>query len=159
MCICFIGVLNMQILQPASNSILLMQEGIQVHEGKVYFMSKLKQILIILDQDNMTWASEGTGKKFYGEGSFGGQPDQHMFGPTRKYIYFTEDGSNDPGVYARFGDDGTYFTMFQAIAGGIHTDDETIGIALSPDNKRFYAGFQDNGYIFEFTRLDGLAFE
>ena len=61
-------------------------------------------------------------------------------------------------MYARYGKDGTYFTMFQAISGGIHTDDETIGIALSPDNKRFYAGFQD-GYIFEFMRKDGLAFE
>ena len=115
-------------------------EGIQVHEGKVFFMSKEKQILIILDLENYTWISEGTGKKFYGEGSFNGQPDQHLFGPTRNYIYFTEDGSNDPGVYARYGTDGTYFTLFQAIAGGIHTNDETIGIALSPDHRRFYAG-------------------
>jgi hypothetical protein len=134
-------------------------EGIQVHEGKVYFMSKELQHLIILDLENMTYTSEESGKKFYGEGSFGGQPDQNMFGPTRKYIYFTEDGSVDPGVYARYDEDGTYFTMFQAIAGDIHTDDETVGIALSPDHKRFYAGFQSNGFIFEFTRVDGLAFE
>jgi len=134
-------------------------EGIQVHAGNVYFMSKELQHLIILDLENMTWTSEESGVKFYGEGSFGGQPDQNMFGPTRKYIYFTEDGSSDPGVYARYGDDGTYFTMFQAIEDDIHTDDETIGIALSPDNKRFYAGFQVTGYIFEFTREDGLAFE
>jgi len=132
-------------------------EGIQVHEGNVYFMSKKEHKMFILYQ-NMTWTSEESGVKFYGEGSFDGQPDQHLFGPSRKYIYFTEDGSEDPGVYARFGDDGTYFTMFQAIAGGIHTDDETIGIALSPDNKRFYAGFQE-GWIFEFMREDGLAFE
>jgi len=132
-------------------------EGIQVHEGKVYFMSKEFQRMIILDLENFTYTTESTGKKFYGEGSFGGQPDQNMFGPSRKYLYFTEDGSSDPGIYARY-HDGTYFTMFQAIRGGIHTDDETIGIALSPDHKRFYAGFQD-GYIFEFTREDGLRFE
>ena len=134
-------------------------EGISVHEGNVYFMSKERQRLIILNQDNMTWTSEESGKKFYGEGSFGGQPDQNIFGPTRKYIYFTEEGSSTPGVYARFGKDGTYFTLFQAISGGIHDDDETIGIALSPDGKRFYAGFQVSGYIFEFMREDGLAFE
>jgi len=133
-------------------------EGIQVHEGKVYFMSKEFHRMIILDLENFTYTTESTGKKFYGEGSFGGQPDQIFLGPSRKYLYFTEDGSSDPGIYARY-HDGTYFTMFQAIRGGIHTDDETIGIALSPDNKRFYAGFQDNGYIFEFTREDGLAFE
>ena len=121
-------------------------------------MSKEFQRMFILDLENFTYTAESTGKKFYGEGSFGGQPDQNMFGPTRKYLYFTEDGSTDPGIYARY-NDGTYFTMFQAIRGGIHTDDETIGIALSPDHKRFYAGFQDNGYIFEFTREDGLRFE
>jgi hypothetical protein len=132
-------------------------EGIQVHEGKVYFMSKEFQRMIILDLEEMTYTTESTGKKFYGEGSFGGQPDQNLFGPSRKYLYFTEDGSTDPGIYARY-NDGTYFTMFQAIKGGVHTDDETIGIALSPDNKRFYAGFQD-GWIFEFTREDGLRFE
>ena len=122
-------------------------------------MSKFLDLLIILDLENYTWISETTGKKFYGEGSFGGSPDQNYHGPTRKYMYFTEDGSDDPGVYGRYGRDGTYFTLFQAIAGGIHTEDETIGIALSPDHKRFYAGFQDNGYIFEFTRSDKLAFE
>ena len=85
-----------------------------------------------------------------------------MFGPSRKYIYFTihrRRRSEDPGVYARRDADGTYFTMLQAIAAGVHTDDDTVGIALSPDRKRFYAGFQGNGFIFEFTRVDGLAFE
>mmetsp|Transcript_32205 Transcript_32205/g.67725 ORF Transcript_32205/g.67725 Transcript_32205/m.67725 type:complete len:654 (+) Transcript_32205:76-2037(+) len=134
-------------------------EGVQVHEGKVYFMSKVTKTLIVLDLENMTYESETTGKKFYGEGSFGDQPDQNLFGPTRKYMYFTEDGGSSPGVYARYGSDGTYFTMFQAIKGGIHDGDETIGIALSLDHKRFYAGIQDNGYIMEFTRDDGMPFE
>lgn len=134
-------------------------EGIAVHEGKVYFMTKEFKRLIILDLENMTYETEGTGKKFYGEGTFGDQPDQNMFGPSRKYIYFTEDGGSSPGVYARYGSDGTYFTMFQAIQGGMHDDDETAGIALSPDNKRFYATIQHSGYILEFTRDDGLAFE
>lgn len=134
-------------------------EGVQFHDGKLYFMAKKIQRLIILDLDNMTYETEGTGKKFYGEGSFGDQPDQNFFGPTQKLMYFTEDGGDSPGVYARSGSDGTYFTMFQAIKGGMHSDDETIGIALSPDHKRFYAGIQDNGYIFEFTREDGQTFE
>lgn len=36
-----------------------------------------------------------------------------------------------------------YFTMFQAIRGGIHTDSdtETVGIALSPDGTRFILAF------------------
>jgi len=134
-------------------------EGVQHHEGKLYFMAKKDLKLIILDLENMSYEMETTGKKFYGEGSFGNQPDQNMFGPTRKYIYFTEDGGNSPGVYARYSKDGTYFTLFQAISGGIYDGDETVGIALSPDNRRFYAGIQDYGVIFEFTRDDGLPFE
>mmetsp|Transcript_12724 Transcript_12724/g.27444 ORF Transcript_12724/g.27444 Transcript_12724/m.27444 type:complete len:687 (+) Transcript_12724:110-2170(+) len=135
-------------------------EGISFHEGKIFFMSKEKKMMFVLDLENMTYETEKTGKKFYGEGSFGDEPDQNMFGPTRKYMYFTEDGGRSPGVYARFGNDGTYFTLFQAIEGGIYgnDEDETTGIALSPDGKRFYAGIQ-TGIIFEFTRDDGQPFE
>ena len=35
-------------------------------------MSKFLDLLIILDLENYTWISETTGKKLYGEGSFGG---------------------------------------------------------------------------------------
>lgn len=133
-------------------------EGIQVHEGKVYFMSKELQTLIILDLDNMTYETESSGMKFYGEGSFSDEPDQNLFGPSKKYMYFTEDGGKSPGVYARYAGDGTYFTLFQGID-GVYSDDETVGIALSPDHTKFYAGMQDAGYIFEFVREDGLVFE
>lgn len=134
-------------------------EGIQFHEGLLYFMCKVDGKMMILDLDNMTYESEDSGKKFYGEGSFGDQPDQNMFGPTRKYMYFTEDGGSNPGVYARYGRDGTYFTLYQALQGGAYDGDETIGIALSPDHKRLYSGIQDYGIIFELTREDGLPFE
>ncbi len=67
-------------------------------------------------------------------------------------------GGNSLGVYAQYGDEKTYFTLFQGI-NGVYSDDETVGIAISPDHKRFYAGIQDAGYIFEFSREDGLAFE
>lgn len=131
-------------------------EGIQVHEGKVYFMAKKLQRLLILDLETRTYTTEGTGKKFYGEGSFGDQPDQNLFGPTRKYIYFTEDGGKNPGVYARYGTDETYFTMFQ---GNLSEEDETVGIALSPDHRAFYAALQWHGIVYEFRREDGLPFE
>lgn len=132
-------------------------EGIQFHENKLYFLAKEIHRLFILDLKNKTYKMEYTGKKFYGEGSFSSQPDQNYFGPTRKFMYYTEDGGSTCGVYGRY-EDGTYFTLFQA-KWGAYDDDETVGIALSPDNKRFYAGIQDAGLIFEFTRDDGLPFE
>ena len=39
-------------------------EGIQVHEGKVFFMSKLLHRLLILDLESMTYTAEESGFKF-----------------------------------------------------------------------------------------------
>jgi len=49
--------------------------------------------------------------------------------------------------------------LLYSMTQGIHKWDETIGIALSLDNTKFYAGFQSLGYIFEIMRDDGLPFE
>jgi len=133
-------------------------EGISYHEGKIYFMAKKEKKLIILDLANMTYETEITGRKFYGEGSFSNEPDQILIGPRRKYIYFCEDGGKNPGVYARQDNDENYYTMFEGIDGK-YDGDETVGIALSPNNKIFYAGIQDAGIILEFRRNDGLPFE
>ena len=92
-------------------------EGISYHEGKLYFMAKKDLKLLILDLDDLKYETETTGKKFYGEGSFGSQPDQNMIGPTRKYIYFCEDGGRTPGVYARYGNDGRTLQSFKRLSG------------------------------------------
>jgi len=73
-------------------------------------------------------------------------------------MYFTEDGGSSPGVYARLGSTGAYYTMFQGFL-EYYDGDETAGVALSPDGTRFYAGFQEAGLLFEFTREDGFPFE
>ena len=73
-------------------------------------------------------------------------------------MYFCEDGGSSPGVYAR-DSNGMYHTVFQGISGGRYDGDETVGIALSPDGLKLYAGFQDTGVLMEFTRDDGLPFE
>jgi len=134
-------------------------EGISFHEGRLYVMAKVERKMVVLDLETMTYTTEITGKKLYGAGQFTNQPDQVIVGPSRKFLYFTEDGGDSPGVYVRFSGDETYSTMFQGIPGGLYSGDETVGIALSPDNLRFYAGFQDAGVILEFTRDDGLPFQ
>ena len=70
----------------------------------------------------------------------------------------TEDGGSTPGVYARLGSTGEYYTMFQGLPDD-YDGDETVGIAISPDQTKFYAGFQRAGLLFEITRDDGLPFE
>ena len=48
--------------------------------------------------------------------------------------------------------------VFQAISDE-YDGDETVGIALTPDRMKLYAGIQDAGVLFEFTRDDGRPFE
>lgn len=35
---------------------------------------------------------------------------------------------------------------------------ETTGVAFSPDGKRMYFAFQEDGYLIEVRRTDGLSF-
>ncbi|EJK45259.1 hypothetical protein THAOC_36131 [Thalassiosira oceanica] len=89
-------------------------EGIQYLDGKLYFMAKYNYHLFILDLKEMTYTVEKTGLKFYGEGNFDSQPDQNLFGPSRRWMYLTEDGGSTPGVYARHCcESETYYTVFQ----------------------------------------------
>jgi hypothetical protein len=48
--------------------------------------------------------------------------------------------------------------MARGIPGGRYSGDETVGIAFSPDRKKFYFGFQDAGVLMEVTRDDGHKF-
>ena len=118
-------------------------EGIVYHEGLLYFAAKRAQKLFILDLQNMTYKSERTGLQFEGKGSFNAQPDQIVLESYKKWIYFTEDGGSTPGVYVR-DKEGTYHTIFEGINGGLYDGDETVGVALSPDRRKLYAGVSQN---------------
>jgi hypothetical protein len=113
-------------------------EGIVYHEGLLYFVAKTSSTLFILDLQYMTYDAEQTGSQFEGMGGFNAQPDQIVLGNYKEWIYFTEDGGDRPGVYVR-SSDGTYQTIFEAVDGA-YVDDETVGVALSPDRRRLYAG-------------------
>ena len=113
-------------------------EGIVYHDGLLYFVAKETATLFILDLENMTYEKETTGSQFEGKGGFNAQPDQIVLGNYKEWIYFTEDGGDTPGVYVR-SRDGTYRTIFEGISGA-YVDDETVGVALSPDRRKLYAG-------------------
>ena len=87
----------------------------------------------------MTYVTERTGSNFGGKGSFNAQPDQIILENYKRWIYFSEDGGSTPGVYVR-DKAGMYRTVFEGIAGGRYDGDETVGIALSPDRRKLYAG-------------------
>jgi hypothetical protein len=134
-------------------------EGIAYHNSTLYFVSKVTRRLYILALNDMTYTSERVGSSWVGQGSFNSQPDQIIENDLdiREFIYFTEDGGNSPGVHVR-DREGKYYTMVRAIPGGKFSGDETVGIAFSPDRKKFYFGFQDAGVLMEVTRNDGREF-
>ncbi len=134
-------------------------EGIAFHNNTLYFVSKTIKTIFMLNMKDMTYTSERTGSNFQGQGSFNAQPDQIIktVHDNRKYVYFTEESGNAPGAHAR-DVDGMYYTLFRAIPGGKLKDDETVGIAFSPDRRRFYCGYQEEGVLFEITREDGQMF-
>ncbi|KAL7554787.1 hypothetical protein ACHAWF_018366 [Thalassiosira exigua] len=123
-------------------------EGVSYHDGILYFVAKVTHKLLILDLRKMTYKSERT--------TFNAQPDQILMESYKRWIYFSEDGGNRPGVHVRDKETGTYLTLFEGLS---YKKDETVGIALSPDRKKFFAGFQDAGLLMEFTRDDGMAFQ
>lgn len=106
----------------------------------------------------MTYEQEQTGgPNLTGRGSFNAQPDQIVFGAKKRYLYFTEDGGSSPGVFVRDPGSGWYHTVFQGIPGRFD-DDETVGIALTPDRMRMYAGVSSARLTTSFSRIIPFVF-
>lgn len=128
-------------------------EGIDVYENELYFISKAQKMMYILDLDSNTYTRHSTR-----EGLFAGQPDQivRLTGNTsiqdEGLLYFTEDGTV-AGVHAR-NQNGDFFTILESR----EYADETTGLSFSPDAKHLYIAYQDNGLLFDVTRIDGLPF-
>lgn len=83
------------------------------------------------------------------------------------FLYFTEDGGRTAGVYA-IDAEGQSFAVFEAY-GRQYFDDETTGLAFSPDGTKMFACFQDCGCkvsggvdcgcLYMFWRDDGRSFD
>lgn len=112
--------------------------------------------MYILDLDSNNYTRYSTH-----EGLFAGQPDQivRLTGNTTSVndeglLYFTEDGGSVAGVHAR-NRYGQYYTILESRE---YDDDETTGLSFSPNHLHLYIAYQDNGILFDVTRIDGLPF-
>ncbi|KAL7544483.1 hypothetical protein ACHAWF_007897, partial [Thalassiosira exigua] len=146
-------------------------EGIDFHDGQLYFVSKKRKMLYMLDLDEGTYRNSSTDDGLLpGGGHLMDQPDGLVRSNRGNHLYLTEDGGNTAGVYAIHGFGGRY-AVFEAMRGR-YDGDETTGLAFSPDGKKMYAAFQDCGCadsdsglnvacgcLFEFSRLDGKSFD
>ena len=153
-------------------------EGIDCINGMLYFVSKVKYKVFVLAIDSGTYTSFITnGGTIPGGGSFASQPDQLYH--NGEYTYFTEDGGRTPGVYAIHKSSGIKHAIFEA-SFEVYSNDETTGLAFSPDNTRMYVALQDCkatslvlplgigqlctssidcGCLFELRRTDGQTFD
>ena len=134
-------------------------EGIDFHNGYLYFVSKTLFKMFILNLDTKTYTSMSTkfGSLGTGGGAFYNQPDQ-IIRNSGGYLYFTEDGGTSPGIYALHEPTGVKYAIIQGYSTALQYD-ETAGLAFSPDGKKMYTAFQDCGCLMEFSRDDGLSFD
>jgi hypothetical protein len=125
-------------------------EGIDVRGRELFFISKVKKMMFILNLDNHSYINTSTKT-----GLFNGQPDQitRIVG-SNGILYFTEDGGKPAGIHGR-DNSGRYFTILE----GINMSDETTGLAFSPNKKHMYVAYQDTGILFDITRRDGEPFD
>jgi len=137
-------------------------EGIDVHNGVLYFVSKLNKELITLDLDYFTYTKSSTKG-----GVFDGQPDQivrllpsgsqkHSELNGDDLLYFLEEGGDGgAGVFAQ---DRTAGKFFSVVEGGDDKPKETTGLAFCDEGRRMMFAFQKTGEVYEVKREDNLPF-
>jgi len=141
---------NRQLAKSNAGNVYPNSEGIDVVNGTLYFVSKKKKMLYILDLHEKTFTNHSTD-----HGAFDAQPDQiARLVQSDDLLFFTEDGRNRPGIHAR-NKNGAFFTIIEGLD---VSSDETTGLAFSPDGKHLYFAMQDAGLIFDITRTDSLPF-
>lgn len=132
-------------------------EGIDHHDGKLYFVSKMKKQLYVLDLDSNTVEISSTIS-----GAFNNQPDQidHIIGDdpnSNGYLYFVEDGGKEPGIFAHNLKEEKAFTVLEKMQDEFDGDEAT-GLAFCDNFRRMIFAFQERGAIYEVTRDDGRPF-
>lgn len=109
--------------------------------------------MFILTLDAGTFTSHSTVR-----GLFDGQSDQIGYivndNSDDFILYFTEDGGTRAGIHGR-NKAGQFFTILESD----EYPDETTGLSFSPDSKHMYIAYQDNGFLFDIERTDGLPFD
>ena len=125
-------------------------EGIDVYGSQLFFVCKNIRQLFVLNMDDGTYYNRTTVN-----GLFDGKPDQmqRLLGDSRDLLYFTEEGGADSGVHGR-DHLGRYYTIFESPT----LNDETTGLAFSPDGHFMYVAYQNTGVLFAIWRTDGLPF-
>lgn len=125
-------------------------EGLDVADNQLYAVCKYYKELFIFNLDDFTYTVHSTVS-----GVFDGMPDQmkRLVHDEDELLYICEEGGSENGVHAR-NSRGWFFTILESA----QINDETTGLAFSPDNKHMYVAFQEAGVILDVWREDGHPF-
>ena len=142
-------------------------EGIDVYQNELFFVCKRIKQLFVLNLDDGTYYNTTTVS-----GLFNGKPDQisrlvvnnneddgdgsgrMSSSLSNSLLYFTEEGGLNSGVHAR-DSVGRFYTIFESP----DYNDETTGLAFSPNGKYMYVSYQVTGILYTIWRNDGLPFQ
>jgi hypothetical protein len=126
-------------------------EGMAIRGCMLYFVSKHLTTLYALNLQKMVYTAQSTI-----HGDFDAEPDGiQTVGDENSLLLFTEDNSTISGVYGRDSKN-KYYTILETL---LYANDETTGLAFSPDHRHLYFALQRHGLFFDVTREDGLPFE
>eukprot|EP00562_Extubocellulus_spinifer_P019479 CAMPEP_0178582422 /NCGR_PEP_ID=MMETSP0697-20121206/23718_1 /TAXON_ID=265572 /ORGANISM="Extubocellulus spinifer, Strain CCMP396" /LENGTH=747 /DNA_ID=CAMNT_0020218157 /DNA_START=217 /DNA_END=2463 /DNA_ORIENTATION=+ len=126
----------------------------------LFFVSKRRNMLFQLNLDTGTYTSSPTDPddRLRDGGSFWSSPDI-IVTLGDHFIFHSEDGGNTPGVYFKDLRTNEYLTIFQDDSNFYKGDEETTGVAVSPNGKCLLSCLQERGECFVFEREDGGNFE
>jgi hypothetical protein len=132
-------------------------EGIDAANGILFFVTKEHKKMYILNLRTRRYASQPINVS-----DLNGQPDQvvRVYRDDYDLLFFTEDGGDRPGIYARRSgrNPAEVLTILESSV-YVNADQETTGLAFSPDRRRMYFAIQDAGLVYEVKRIDGLPFD
>jgi hypothetical protein len=129
-------------------------EGINIKDGIMYITSKTIKRLVIVNLVTLEYSLESTE-----HGAFVEEPDQivRIPGDDSGRLFFCEDGGLSPGLHVR-NSAGLFITILHRDGTKFNADEETTGLAFSPDAQHLYVAFQDKGIVYDVTRDDGCSF-
>jgi len=77
----------------------------------------------------------------------------HIFIFLIHHFFCINRGGKDAGIHGR-DSNGNFFSILESPV----YEEETTGLAFSPDHKHMYVAYQKNGIVLDVWRNDGLAF-
>jgi hypothetical protein len=129
-------------------------EQINVVGNYVYLVSQTWQTLHILNLDNRVYRSLSTKDGVFGMGRIHEMEELFLDKHNETLLYTTDEPGTGVGIHAldRWGQ------VLSILKGHDEFQDESAGLAFSPNRLHMLVAFQQSGVLLDVTRMDGYPF-